>query len=65
MCNPVGNGVRIVYTNATNVTNAEVLLEVTLTRTANVGKATLTIDDCFDQYYNNVTYEIIGHNVEI
>ena len=57
--------VSIAYTSATNVTKGETVLTVTLTKTADNAKANLTLDECFDQAINNVSYKIIGENLKL
>ena len=57
--------VAIAYTSATNVTAAERVLTVTLTRTADNGTADLTLTDCFDQSFATVSYKIIGETLKL
>ena len=57
--------VAIAYTSATNVTKAEKVLTVTLTKTADTGKADLTLVDCYDQSFDAVSYKIIGETVKL
>lgn len=64
-CNKNGNSVKMTYSNATNVTKGEVVLEVTLTKTADSGTATLNLTDCFDQNFDDVNYKIIGQNIKL
>ncbi|MBO5068365.1 MAG: hypothetical protein J6C62_08225, partial [Clostridia bacterium] len=64
-CNKNGNSVKMTYSNATNITKGEVVLEVTLTKTADNGKAILNLTDCFDQNFNNVNYKVIGQNIKL
>lgn len=64
-CNKNGNSVKMTYSNATNVTKGEVVLEVTLTKTADNGKATLNLTDCFDQNFTTVNYKVIGQNIKL
>lgn len=65
LINTNGNSVKMTYSNATNVTKGEVVLEVTLTKTADNGTATLNLTDCFDQNFTNVDYEVIGQNIKL
>ena len=64
-CNKNGNSVKMTYSNATNVTRGEVVLEVTLTKTADNAKATLNLTDCFDQNFTTVNYKVIGQNIKL
>ncbi|MBE5737980.1 MAG: hypothetical protein E7348_06230 [Clostridiales bacterium] len=64
-CNKNGNSVKMTYSNATNVTRGEVVLEVTLTKSADNGKATLNLTDCFDQNFATVSYKVIGQNLKL
>ena len=57
--------VKIAYTSATNVTKGESVLTVTLTKTANSGKATLTLIDCYNQDFENVSYKVIGETLKL
>ncbi len=65
LINTNGNSVKMTYSNATNVTRGEVVLEVTLTKTADNGTATLNLTDCFDQNFSNVNYKVIGQNIKL
>ncbi len=65
LINTSGNSVKMTYSNATNVTKGEVVLEVTLTKTADNGKATLNLTDCFDQNFDDVNYKVIGQNLKL
>lgn len=65
LINTSGNSVKMTYSNATNVTRGEVVLEVTLTKTADNGTATLNLTDCFDQNFDDVNYKIIGQNIKL
>ena len=64
-CNKNGNSVKMTYSNATNVTKGEVVLEVTLTKTADNGKAILNIADCFNQDFQAVDYKVIGQDIKL
>ena len=64
-CNKNGNAVKMTYSNATNVTKGEVVLEVSLTKTADNGKATLNLTDCFDQNFETVSYKVIGQKFKL
>ncbi len=57
--------VSFAYTSATNVTKAETVFTVTLTKTADNAKANLTLTECFDQNFDNVSYKIIGANLKL
>lgn len=66
LANLKGDGtISIAYTSATNVTKGETVLTVTLTKTANTGKAILTLADCFNQSFTTVDYKIIGTNLKL
>ena len=65
LINTSGNSVKMTYSNATNVTKGEVVLEVTLTKTADEGKAILNLTDCFDQGFDSVNYKIIGQEIKL
>lgn len=65
LINTNGNSVKMTYSNATNVTKGEVVLEVTLTKTADSGKAMLNLTDCFDQNFDGVNYKVIGQNIKL
>ncbi len=65
LINTSGNSVKMTYSNATNVTKGEVVLEVTLTKTADNGTATLNLTDCFDQNFATVNYKVIGQNIKL
>lgn len=65
LINTSGNSVKMTYSNATNVTKGEVVLEVTLTKTADNGTATLNLTDCFDQNFTTVNYKVIGQNIKL
>ena len=65
LINTNGNSVKMTYSNATNVTKGEVVLEVKLTKTADNGKANLNITDCFDQDFDGVNYKVIGQNIKL
>ena len=65
LINTNGNSVKMTYSNATNVTKGEVVVEVKLTKTADNGKANLNLTDCFDQNFTNVDYEVIGQNIKL
>ena len=66
LANLKGDGtVSIAYTSATNVTKAETVLTVTLTKTAAVGSADLTLAECFDQSFTDVSYKIIGESMKL
>ena len=55
------------YGSAYNVTESEIVLQVTLTKTANTGSATLIIidDDVFDAKFNSVEYEIVYQELNL
>ena len=57
--------VSIAYTSATNVTKGETVLTVTLTKTANSGTADLTLTECFNQNFEDVSYKIIGESLKL
>lgn len=65
LINTSGNSVKMTYSNATNVTKGEVVLEVKLTKTADNGKANLNLTDCFDQNFDSVSYKVIGQNLKL
>ncbi len=70
ICNAKDNGVKMSYSSATNVTKGEVVLEVILTKTADNGTASLTLDDCFKALetageFEPVSYKIIGQNFKL
>ena len=65
LINTNGSNVTMTYSNATNVTKGEVVLEVTLTKTADNGKAILNLTDCFDQNFTTVNYKVIGQNIKL
>ncbi len=66
VCNAKGNVVSMSYGGAYNVTKGEVVMEVTLTKTADAdrGKANLNIVDCFYQD-ESVSYKVIGQNIKL
>lgn len=57
--------VSVAYTSATNVTSSETVFTVTLKKTADNGKATLTLANCFDQEFKDVSYKVIGQNLKL
>lgn len=57
--------VSFAYTSATNVTKGETVLTVTLTKTADNGTADLTLAQCFNQNFEDVSYKIIGENLKL
>lgn len=65
LINTNGNSIKMTYSNATNVTKGEVVLEVKLTKTADNGTATLNLTDCFDQTFATVNYKVIGQNLKL
>ncbi len=65
VCNAKGNVVSMSYGGPYNVTKGEVVMEVTLTKTADSGKANLNIVDCFDQDGKSVSYKVIGQNIKL
>lgn len=66
LANLKGDGtVAIAYTSATNVTKGETVLTVTLTKTADNGKALLSLSECFNQSFEDVSYKIIGENMKL
>ncbi len=57
--------VAIAYGSATNLTKGETVFTVTLTKTADSGRADLTIVDCFNQNFETVGYTVIGENITL
>ena len=62
-----GDGtVSFVYASEVNVTKGETVFTVTLTKTADAGKADITIIDCFDEAFNTITdYTVLGETIKL
>lgn len=65
LANLKDGAVSFAYTSATNVTKSETVFTVTLTKTADNAKANLTLAECFDQNFDNVSYKIIGTDLKL
>lgn len=58
--------VSFVYASEVNVTEGETVFTVTLTKTADAGKADITINDCFDEAFNTITnYTLLGETIKL
>lgn len=57
--------VSIAYTSATDVTRGETVLTVILTKTADNGIADLTLIECFNQSFEDVSYKIVGESLKL
>lgn len=67
LANLRGDGtVSFAYTSATNVTKGETVLTVTLNASdAGAATADLSLAECFDQSFEDVSYKIIGESIKL
>lgn len=65
LANAIDNTVLMTYSNATNVTKGETVLEIELTKTADEGKADLDLSICVGDDLKDVDYKIIGEDIKL